>query len=119
MFPLGVGDVGSGGHRVHHPDRPAILALVRLTRTEPGLRAVWLEAHRQAEPVFAEALARRSGLAAPDLAVVVQAAMINAALRAAVEHHAFHADPVADDAADGAEAAVSEALLLAARVFSG
>lgn len=94
-------------------DRATMLDLVRLTRTEPGLRAVWLEAHRQAEPVFADALARRGGLAAPDLTVAVQAAMINAALRVAVEHHAFHADPVG-----GVEAAVSEALLIAARGFS-
>lgn len=94
-------------------DRATMLALVRLTATEPGLRAVWLEAHRQAEPVFAEALARRSGLAAPDLTAVVQAAMINAALRAAVEHHAFHGDDA------GVETAVSEALLIAARGFAG
>ena len=98
-------------------DRATMLGLVRLTATEPGLRAVWLEAHRQAEPVFAEALARRSGLSSPDLTAVVHAAMINAALRAAVEHHAFHADP-ADDEAGGVEAAVSEALLIAARGFS-
>ncbi|HUQ54696.1 TetR/AcrR family transcriptional regulator [Lentzea sp.] len=95
-------------------DRATMLGLVRLTRTEPGLRAVWLEAHRQAEPVFADALARRDGLAAPDLTSVVHAAMINAALRAAVEHHAFHAD-ASDDEGDGVEAAVSEALLIATR----
>ncbi|WP_154697658.1 TetR/AcrR family transcriptional regulator [Lentzea guizhouensis] len=70
-------------------DRDTLLDLVRLTGTEPGLRGVWLEAHRQAEPVFADALARRGGLEAPDLTAVVQAAMINAALRG-VEHHAFH-----------------------------
>ena len=94
-------------------DRATMLGLVRLTRTEPGLRAVWLEAHRQAEPVFADALARRAGLAAPDLTAVVHAAMINAALRAAVEHHAFQAD--AADEGDAVEAAVSEALLIATR----
>ncbi|GAB2807012.1 TetR/AcrR family transcriptional regulator [Lentzea nigeriaca] len=93
-------------------DRASMLDLVRLTRTEPGLRAVWLEAHRQAEPVFAEALARRGGLHAPDLTATVHAAMINAALRAAVEHYAFQADPDTE-----VEAAVSEALLIAARGF--
>lgn len=98
-------------------DRATMLALVRLARTEPGLRGVWLEAHRQAEPVFAEALACRRGLATPDLTAVVQAAVINAALRAAVEHHAFHADPTDDEVADGVEAAVGEALLIAARGF--
>src|ERR1700754_4299218 len=35
-------------------DRTTTVQLVRLTRTEPGLRAVWLEAHRDAEPAFAE-----------------------------------------------------------------
>ncbi|MEU0877100.1 TetR family transcriptional regulator [Lentzea sp. NPDC005914] len=97
-------------------DRATMLDLVRLTRTEPGLRAVWLEAHRQAEPVFAEALARRSGLSAPDLTVLVHAAMINAALRAAVEHHAFQTDP-AEDEPGRLEVVVSEALLIAARGF--
>ncbi len=98
-------------------DRAVMLDLVRLTRTEPGLRAVWLEAHRQAEPVFADALARRDGLAAPDLTAVVHAAMINSALRAAVEHHAFHTGSQ-DDEAGGVEAAVGEALLIAARGLS-
>lgn len=45
-------------------DRATMLDLVRLTRTESGLRAVWLEAHREAEPVFVAA--RRTGHAGPD-----------------------------------------------------
>jgi AcrR family transcriptional regulator len=68
-----------------------LLDLVRLTRTEAGLRAVWLQSHHDAEPVFAAALAQRAGLPGDDLTVRIQAAMINSALRAAVEHHAFHA----------------------------
>ncbi|GHH39869.1 TetR/AcrR family transcriptional regulator [Lentzea cavernae] len=91
-----------------------MLDLVRLTRTEPGLRAVWLEAHREAEPAFAEALAERAGLAGPDLATAIQAAMINAALRVAVEHQAFAAEPP-----ESLEAATVEALMIAARGFSG
>jgi AcrR family transcriptional regulator len=76
------------------PDPAAVGALVRLTRSEPGLRAVWLQTYDEAEPVFARALAERAGLPADDLRPAIQAAMFNAALRAAVEHHAWHAaDP--------------------------
>ncbi|MGV9847024.1 TetR/AcrR family transcriptional regulator [Streptomyces fungicidicus] len=86
------------------PDRGTVGALVRLTRTEPGLRAVWLRIHDEAEQAFARALAERSGLPADDLRVTTRAAMFNAALRAAVEHHAWHGDraPEERDAA-GAE----------------
>lgn len=75
------------------PDLSTLLDMVRLTRTEPGLRAVWLQAHDNAEPVFAAVLAERAGLAEDDLSTMVQAAMINVALRLAVEHHARRADP--------------------------
>jgi AcrR family transcriptional regulator len=94
-------------------DRRTMLRLVRLTTTEPGLRAVWLEAHRAAERVFAEALAERAGLPEPDLTVTVQAAMINVALRVGVEYHATHAD--ADQA--GYESVVRQALLVVAGSF--
>lgn len=40
-------------------DAEALRDLVRLTRTEPGLRAVWLQVHHDAEPAFAEVLAER------------------------------------------------------------
>ncbi|HKT05469.1 MAG TPA: helix-turn-helix domain-containing protein [Rugosimonospora sp.] len=70
-----------------------VLDLVRLTRTEPGLRAVWLQAHHDAEPAFAAALAQRAGLSGDELAVKVRAAMLNGMLRAAVEHYAFHTAP--------------------------
>jgi AcrR family transcriptional regulator len=75
------------------PDLPTLLDMVRLSRTEPGLRAVWLQAHDNAEPVFAAALAQRAGLPEDDLSTMVQAAMINVALRLAVEHHARRTDP--------------------------
>ncbi len=80
-------------------DLPAMLALIRLTRTEPSLRAVWLRSHDDAEPLLVAALADRSGLAPDDLRVRVHAAMINSALRVAVEQHAFgqkEGDLVAD-----------------------
>jgi len=69
-------------------DLPAMLALIRLTRTEPGLRAVWLQSHDDAEPLLVAALARRTGLEEDDLRVRVRAAMINGTLRVAVEQYA-------------------------------
>ncbi|MFF4507397.1 TetR/AcrR family transcriptional regulator [Streptomyces sp. NPDC001401] len=71
------------------PDRATVGALVRLTRTEPDLRAVWLQTYDEAEPAFARALAERAGLPPDDLRPTIQAAMFNAALRAAVEHYAW------------------------------
>jgi 2-hydroxychromene-2-carboxylate isomerase len=81
-------------------DRTTMVDLVRLTRTEPGLRAVWLEAHQHAEPAFAEALARRAGLPGPNLAVTTRSPRTKAA-------------PKRDY-----EAAMREALMIAARTFS-
>jgi AcrR family transcriptional regulator len=98
-------------------DRTTMVDLVRLTRTEPGLRAVWLEAHRQAEPAFAEALARRAELPGPDLAVTLQAAMINTALRVGIEYYAFSTDHGGAETLDY-EAAMRESLMIAARTFS-
>lgn len=99
-------------------DTTALLDLVRLTGSEPGLRAVWLEAHREVEPVFAAVLAQRAGMSSPDLVIKVQAAMINTALRTAVEHYAFHADPDPPQEGDLLEATVNQALLAAASGFS-
>ncbi|WP_267714460.1 TetR/AcrR family transcriptional regulator [Streptomyces sp. CoH17] len=82
---------------------PDVGALLRLTRTEPGLRAVWLQTRDEAEPAFARALAERAGLPDDDVRPAVWAAMLNAALRAAVEHHAHRS------AASGSEAAPAHA----------
>lgn len=62
--------------------------------------------------VRSECSLRQASMGAPGLTATVRAAMINAALRAAVKHHAFHADP------GSVEAAVGEALPIAARGFS-
>ncbi len=67
---------------------PAILDLIRMTRTEPTLRAVWLQAHDDALPVLRELLSRRCGDSANDLRVAVHAATLNGALRAAAEEFA-------------------------------
>lgn len=80
------------------PDRSTLGALVRLTRTEPGLRAIWLQTYDEAEPAFARALADRAGLPAHDLRPTIRAAMFNAALRAAVERFAWHTAEAEADA---------------------
>lgn len=90
--------------------------LLRLTRTEPGLRAVWLQSHDEAEPAFARALAARAGLPADDVRPVIQAAMLNSALRAAAERDAWRtADAGAESGAGeaGAELAAGFRLALA------
>ncbi|MGI5452142.1 TetR/AcrR family transcriptional regulator [Streptomyces sp. CA-249302] len=98
------GEVTSDLRIVTGPDRATVGALVRLTRTEPGLRAVWLQTYDEAEPAFARALAERAGLPADDLRPAIQAAMFNAALRAAVEYYAWSsADTELDRTAAEAE----------------
>ncbi|MGW0689232.1 TetR family transcriptional regulator [Streptomyces sp. NPDC002754] len=76
----GTGDLPQG--------TPTILALIRMTSTEPALRAVWLQAHDDALPVLGRLLAERSGGVADDLRVTVHAATLNGALRAAAEDFA-------------------------------
>ncbi|MEU0137266.1 TetR family transcriptional regulator [Streptomyces sp. NPDC006296] len=76
-----------------HPDAEALRALVRLTRTEPGLRAVWLQVHHDAELVFAEVIAERAGREPYDLEPRVQATLLNGTLRIAVEQWAWSPDP--------------------------
>jgi AcrR family transcriptional regulator len=98
-------------------DIPALLDLVRLTRTEPGLRLVWINSVDDAEPVIADALARRAGLPGPDLATRVHAAAVNGALRAAMEHYAFTTDQAAADPEE-LRATVRDALVIAARGLS-
>lgn len=99
------------------PDRATVGALVRLTRTEPGLRAVWLQTYDEAESAFAGALAERAGLPADDLRTRIRAAMFNAALRAAVEHYAWRGTDE-KDAGPAAEAEL-EMTLRAALVVAG
>ncbi|MFJ3762717.1 TetR/AcrR family transcriptional regulator [Streptomyces sp. NPDC090080] len=102
---------------VRGPDRTTIGALVRLTRTEPGLRAEWLQTYDEAEPAFARALAERAGLPAADLRPTIQAAMFNAALRAAVEHYAWRVTEETTDPAT-AEAELAATLRAALTVVA-
>ncbi|MFJ8109574.1 TetR/AcrR family transcriptional regulator [Streptomyces sp. NPDC096132] len=99
------------------PDPTTVGALVRLTRTEPGLRAVWLQTYDEAEPAFARALAERAGLPAGDLRPAIQAAMFNAALRAAVEQHAWRTARAPEDPAT-VRAELAEAVRSALAVAS-
>ncbi|MEU9448883.1 helix-turn-helix domain-containing protein [Streptomyces sp. NPDC048277] len=73
----------------------ALRDLVRLSRDEPGLRAVWLETHFDAEAVFATVIAEGTGRSECDLAVRVEAGMLNAALRVAVENWALRPERAA------------------------
>lgn len=94
------------------PVDPAVLDLIRMTATEPGLRAAWLQAHDDALPVFAELLALRSGARPQDLRIQVHAATVNGALRAAVEHYARRfgdSDRPEDDLAACLDAALEAA----------
>ncbi|MCD2196639.1 TetR/AcrR family transcriptional regulator [Actinomycetospora endophytica] len=70
-------------------DAGTVLAVVRLTRDEPGLRAVWLVLHERAEPTIAAALATRLGLPVDDLDVRLRAAAVNAALRVLTDELAW------------------------------
>ncbi|MFD5482463.1 TetR/AcrR family transcriptional regulator [Streptomyces hawaiiensis] len=74
------------------PRLRALADLLRLCRDEPGLRAVWLEAHYDAEATFATMIADRTGRPAGDLAVRVEAGVLNTALRIGVEEWASRAD---------------------------
>jgi AcrR family transcriptional regulator len=66
-------------------DVQAVFDIVRMTRDDLALRAVWLVLHQRVEPAIADALAARSGRDAGDLEVRVQAATLNTALRVATE----------------------------------
>ncbi|MEV6106311.1 TetR family transcriptional regulator [Streptomyces sp. NPDC051940] len=77
-------------------DAGTLRSLIRLTRTEPAIMAVWLQVHYAAEDVFGEVIATRLGLPADSLDVRVRATMLNGALRVASEEWAFADDGAAD-----------------------
>ncbi|MEZ0364747.1 TetR family transcriptional regulator [Mycobacterium sp. pUA109] len=73
-------------------DQDTLLARVRLVMGTPALRArLWIAADSTRE-LFAHALARRAGLAEPDLALTVQAGAALAANVAALERWARSED---------------------------
>ncbi|MDL5156677.1 TetR/AcrR family transcriptional regulator [Actinomycetospora termitidis] len=85
---------------VSSEDMRAVLAVVRMSRDEPAIRATWLVLHERAEPVFAAVLGGRLGLPAEDPTIRVRAAAVNAALRVLTDDLAWEvaSDPaVLDD----------------------
>jgi len=100
-------------------DAEPVRTIVRLTRTEPAVRAVWLEIHDGAEAVLAEALAASRHEDAPGLGTRTTAAVVNAALRVAVEEWAWQDGPAGDGARSPAPLAqlVDEALRLASEAL--
>jgi hypothetical protein len=71
-----------------HETREQPQQIIRLTRTEPGLRAIWLAVHNEAESGFARALAARAELSEDALTPREQAAVLNGALRVSAEQWA-------------------------------
>ncbi len=63
----------------------AVRELVTLPQTEPGLRAVWLETHYEAEVLFCRLVAEGTGRSADELSLRLHAGMFNLAMRIAVE----------------------------------
>lgn len=67
-------------------DIEAVLAVVRMTHGEPSLRAAYLLLRERSEDTFAEIFAERTGRAPDSFEVRVQAASMNAVLKAATDH---------------------------------
>ncbi|SFN33998.1 transcriptional regulator, TetR family [Pseudonocardia ammonioxydans] len=82
-------------------DGELVFAVLRLSHSEPALRAIWLVVQERAEPVLAAILAERLGRTSDDVGVRVQAAALNAALRIATED-------IAAATADGQEPPVDD-----------
>lgn len=97
-------------------DVEAVLAVIRLTRDERGLRAVWLVLQEQTEPALAEVLAQHTGRPADDPEIRVRAAGLNAALRVITEDFAWSAaDGISPEGVDRQRERVAEAFSAAVR----
>jgi AcrR family transcriptional regulator len=105
-----VTDWEDGDALMDEPDVAASLDLIRLTRTEPGLKAVWLQTYHEYDGQLAEILAERAGCDADDLHIRIQAATINAALRVAAEHYAWRERDGRAEQGQNESAGLSEAL---------
>ncbi|MEU9454920.1 helix-turn-helix domain-containing protein [Streptomyces sp. NPDC048277] len=69
-------------------DAEAVLAVVRMTHDEPGLRAVYLVLRERAEETFTEVLAEHAGRPADALDVRMRAAAMSAVLKVATDDFA-------------------------------
>ncbi|RKT74930.1 TetR family transcriptional regulator [Saccharothrix variisporea] len=67
-------------------DLEAVLAVVRMTRAEPALRAAYLMLWERSEDTFAEVLADRAGTSPDSVEIRVQAAAMSAVLKVATDH---------------------------------
>lgn len=74
------------------PEAEDALAIVRMSRHERALRAVWLLLHENAEATLTEVFARRLGLPADSVEARARAAVVNSALRIATDDLAAAAE---------------------------
>jgi AcrR family transcriptional regulator len=98
-------------------DIEAVLAVIRMTHDEPGLRAVYLMLRERSEATFAEVFAERMGLASDTFEVRVQAATVNAVLKAATDHlvHASGRQGITTETLDRHSHHIATAISLVAR----
>ncbi|ANZ34753.1 TetR family transcriptional regulator [Lentzea guizhouensis] len=97
-------------------DVEAVLAVVRLTHHEPGLRAAYLMLRERDEDALAEVLAHRMDLPPGSIDVRVQAAAMSAVLKAATDDVAdATAGGITSEALDGHKEHLAHALSLVLR----
>ncbi len=96
----------------------ALHQLVRLTEREPGLRAVWLETHAEAESLFAGIVAEATGRSPHELDLRVHVAVFNLAMRIAVEDWARGGDPSAEASLDALTRTIAATLRAVVRTFA-
>lgn len=91
-----------------------VVGLVRLSGEQPGVRRVWLQATSDMETHMAAVISGRLGLAADDMSVRMQAAMITGAIRIMSEEYAWHGESYGENA----RTILEKALRLVADGFS-
>ncbi len=105
--------IRAGLEAILSTDREALLQRTRLVLGNPTLRSRNLIAQDTTRDLFARALARRSGLSAPDFACTVQASAALAAIGAAMTAWAEGEDDDPIALIDAAFAALKRAFLKA------
>ncbi|WP_147437642.1 TetR family transcriptional regulator [Streptomyces radicis] len=86
--PLGEGVEWGGPTEAERNADTSARQLLRMLADEPGLRAVWLRVHHDAEPVLTRIIAERTGADPDDPLPRIKAVMLNGALRVAAEEWA-------------------------------
>ncbi|MBP2327900.1 AcrR family transcriptional regulator [Kibdelosporangium banguiense] len=101
-------------------DVEAVLAVIRMTHDEPALRAVYLVLRERSEDTFAEVLAERMGKPPNTFDVRVQAATMNAVLKAATDHlvHATAEKGITPQTLDRHREHIANAISLVTRALS-